>query len=202
MSDASDNDPMKLLVRDARRALAAGDPLTHRCFLATLTEPDQPALRTLVLRGVDFGRIELFFSNTSAKWRDLVANDRYELLVYWPTIQCQYRIRGGFKEIPFAELASSWKHKSVDGRLLDLYYAKERPQGSLIDDVDAFVETTASIRGKSDGLSGAKAPATITGIRLEPCRVERLDLFPAPTVYARHRFIRIDGGWRRDLLTP
>ena len=125
MSDASDSEPMKHLVRDARRALAAGDPLTYRCFFATSTEPVQPALRSLVLRGVDSGRIELFFSNTSAKWPDLVGNDGYELLVYWPTILCRYRIRGGFKEIPFAELASSWKHKSVDGRLLDLYYAKE-----------------------------------------------------------------------------
>ena len=158
MSDASDNDPMKLLVQDARRVLAAGDPLTHRCFLATLTEPDQPALRTLVLRGVDSGRIELFFSNTRAKWRDLVANDRYELLVYWPTIRCQYRIRGGFKEIPFAELASSWKHKSVDGKLLDLYYAKQRPQGGLIDDVDAFVETMASIRGESNASTSSIRP--------------------------------------------
>lgn len=120
MGDGPGNDPITLLREDAQRALAAGDPLTHRCFLATLTESAQPAVRTLVLRGIDSDRIELFFSNTSAKWRDLVANQRYELLVYWPTIKCQYRLRGGFEEIPLRELAASWGQKSIDGKLLDL----------------------------------------------------------------------------------
>ncbi len=202
MADRFLNDPIKLLCADAQRAMAAGDPMAHRCFLATLTDPDQPALRTLVLRGVDSGRIDLFFSNTSAKWRDLVANSRYELLVYWPTIECQYRVRGRFEQIPFDELAASWKQKSVEGKLLDLYYAKKQAQGSLIDDIDAFVETIASIRVNSGDLSAFEAPPTIGGIRLEPERIERLDLSPAPTVYARHLFVRINGGWRRDVLVP
>lgn len=202
MGDRCVGDPMELLRADAQRVIAAGDPMAHRCFLATLTEPDQPALRTLVLRGVDSGRIDLFFSNTSAKWRDLLANSRYELLVYWPTILCQYRVRGGFKQIPFKELAASWKQKSVDGKLLDLYYAKKQAQGSRIDDVDAFVEAIALIRGDSDDLSAVEAPPTITGIRLEPDHIERLDLSPAPTVYTRHIFIRTESGWRRDLLVP
>lgn len=202
MDDFCVNDPMELIRADARRAIAAGDSMARRCFLATLTEPDQPALRTLVLRGVDLGRIELFFSNTSAKWRDLLANNRYELLMYWPTVECQYRVRGGFTEIPFDELAESWKQKSIDGKLLDLYYAKKQAQGSPVDDADAFVEWIASIRGDWDELSAVEAPPTITGIRIVPDRIERLDLSPAPTVYTRHLFVRTSSGWRRDLLVP
>ncbi len=182
--------------------LAAGDTMAHRCFLATLSGAGQPAVRTLVLRGVDAGRIELFFSKTSAKWRDLLDNQRYELLVYWPTIVCQYRIRGGFKQIPFKALAASWKQKSADGKLLDLYYQKAQPQGSPVADESAFVELIRSIREDVGDFSAVEAPPTITGILLEPSRVERLDLSPAPGVYTRDLFLRNSGGRRRDLLVP
>lgn len=202
MSNASPHDPIRLLGSDARRAMAAADPMVHRCFLATQTGAGQPVVRTLVLRGVDAGRIELFFSKTSAKWRDLLDNQRYELLVYWPSIGCQYRIRGGFKQIPFEELAASWKQKSADGKLLDLYYQKAQTQGSPIEDQDAFVELIRSIREDAGDFSAVDAPPTITGIRLEPSRVERLDLSPAPGVYTRELYLRSGGGWRRERLVP
>jgi pyridoxine/pyridoxamine 5'-phosphate oxidase len=57
---------------------------------------------------------------TSAKWRELRANRRYELLVFWSSIQRQYRVRGGFDEIPFSEIARHWEQKNAAGKLLDL----------------------------------------------------------------------------------
>ncbi|HSS65318.1 MAG TPA: hypothetical protein VLS27_12860 [Gammaproteobacteria bacterium] len=81
-------------------------------------------------------------------------------------------------------------------------YARAQVQGSRIEDVDAFAETIASIRADSADWGAVQAPPTITGIRLEPFRIERLDLSPAPTVYARHLFVRISGGWRLDVLVP
>lgn len=202
MNDESTNDPIELLRRDAQRAAAADDPLARRCFLATLEASEQPALRTLVLRGIESGRIELYFSATSPKWRHLQTNRRYELLVYWPTIECQYRIRGGFDEIPFTELAASWKQKSTAGKLLDLYYSQGQAQSSVMEGVDRFIRAFDAMRDNADNSAALEAPPTLAGVRLAPCRVERLDLNPAPTVYARHLFTRIDAGWRRDALVP
>lgn len=156
----------------------------------------------MVLRGLEASRIELFFSATSAKWRDLLANGRYELLVYWPTIECQYRMSGGFEEIPFENMAASWAQKSDQGKLLDLYYSEERPQGSRIDDLDRYVDAISRIRRAIDDSKTVEAPATVRGIRLEPSRIDRLDLSPAPTVYRRHLYVRVGGGWQRELLVP
>ncbi|MDX1514430.1 MAG: pyridoxamine 5'-phosphate oxidase family protein, partial [Gammaproteobacteria bacterium] len=121
-ADPPDPDPLVQLASDQARARAGQDPCVDRCSLATVTRDGEPRVRTLVLHGVENGRLELYFNATSPKWRQLKANGKYELLVYWPTIGRQYRLSGGLDEIPWETMAERWRRRESAGKQLDLYY--------------------------------------------------------------------------------
>lgn len=196
------DDPMTLLCEDGRRAAGDADPLAHRCILATRSEDGHPSLRTLVLRGLDRRNIVLFFNATSAKWRHLQSDPRYELLVYWPTRNVQYRIRGEFEHVPHAEMAVSWQQKGATGKLLDLYYTHHAAQGSRIGGDDELWTVLQGIQAKTNDMESFEAPETLVGLRLIPAWIERLDLKTASGVYTRHVYTRTASGWQRHTLVP
>lgn len=197
----SDN-PLLQLAADQGRARAAGDPCAERCVLATVTDEGGPALRTLVLRGLAAGRLEVFFNASSPKWRQLQTNPRYELLVYWPSIARQYRISGGFEQITHAELARSWKHKGSVGKQLDIYYSKYRPQSSELESRREFDKTMGDIRATIAGGDEPDAPASLRGLRLLPWSVELLDLSGGDEMHRRDLYTNDGSGWQVRSLVP
>ena len=90
-------DPMALLAADRERAVAQRDPMADRCVLATVDEGGAPALRTLVLRGVDARAIQVFVNRHSPKWTELHASGtlRAALLVSEPRAPVPAAGRGG-----------------------------------------------------------------------------------------------------------
>jgi len=79
-----------------QKAKSLNDPNAECCSFATVSSDGQPAVRTLVLREVTEDSFIIFVSGTSPKWGELQCTERYELLMLWPTLMIQYRIRGSF----------------------------------------------------------------------------------------------------------
>ena len=195
-------EPLVQMVDDQARARGLGDLCAERCYLATITAAGDPALRTLVLRGIGEGRLEIFFNATSPKWRQLQSNPRYELLVYWPTIGRQYRLRGGFEPIPGDVMAASWQRRNKIGKQLDLYYSSSRPQSSVVDDVADFERRLADLRRALDDGTESEPPDSIMGLRLMPYRVEFLDVSAVDQVHRRYLYISDGKDWRCRPLVP
>ena len=71
--------------------------------LATVGPQGQPSARTVLLKGLD-ARGFLFFTNyRSRKGRELEANPRVALLVYWRELERQVTIRGAASKVPREE---------------------------------------------------------------------------------------------------
>jgi pyridoxamine 5'-phosphate oxidase len=68
--------------------------------LATASPAGEPAVRTVLLKGVeDDGRFVFFTQYDSAKGRDLAENPRAALLFYWAELERQVRITGGVERV-------------------------------------------------------------------------------------------------------
>jgi len=59
MSVTQSEDSLVLLAADQARARICGDPCADRCFLASVSDEGEPAVRTLVLRGLEADRVEV-----------------------------------------------------------------------------------------------------------------------------------------------
>ena len=194
-------DPMALLAADRERAAAQRDPMADRCVLATVDEGGAPALRTLVLRGVDARAIQVFVNRHSPKWTELHASGRFELLCWYPSLGLQYRLRGGVEAHDPDAVRRSWMRKPYRTRLLDWYYEHEREQSAPLRCREDLIAGHRRMRARYPDPEEMPVPDGVRGLDLVVERAERLDLNAAP-VQERRAFTRRDGTWREMHLVP
>lgn len=108
--------------------------------LATASPDGRPAARIVLLKGFDEKGFVFFTNYESAKARDLTANPRACLLVFWAELERQVRITGGvtrtsadesqqyFQSRPFESQIGAWasaQSTTIGGRAaLDTRYAE------------------------------------------------------------------------------
>ncbi|HEY5718897.1 MAG TPA: pyridoxamine 5'-phosphate oxidase family protein [Gammaproteobacteria bacterium] len=195
-------DPFPEFAADRARAQAAGDPTADLGYLATADADGQPAVRTLVLRTIGAREIDLYIARSGAKWLELQANPRFELLVYWSSCRRQYRLRGSWAELPAAEFAPSWHAQPEPSRLLDWYYDHGRPQGAPVPSREALLDEVAALAERAE-ITAAEEPApAAAGLRLTATRLERLELCGPGRLHDRRRFSWSGSGWSEQLLVP
>ena len=194
-------DPMALLTADRERAQAAGDPMADLCVLATVGEEGAPALRTLVVRGIDSRSILIFINRSSPKWSELHRSGRFEVLCYYSTLGLQYRARGRTTPHDVDAVRLSWKRKPYRTRLLDWYYERERPQSAPLESREELVAGHRRMRAQFPDPESVPAPDGVRGLDLVVDGIERLDLNATP-VHERRAFARAGESWREVALVP
>ena len=194
-------DPMALLAADRERASGLGDPLANLCMLATVDEQGAPALRTLVVRGVDARAVLIFINRSSPKWGELHAAGRYELLCYYSSLGLQYRLRGSIVEHDVDAVRLSWTQKPYRTKLLDWFYEHERRQSAPLESREDLVAGHRRMQARYPDPESLPVPEGVRGLDLIVEKMERLDLSPAP-VHERRAFARAGGGWREVPLVP
>lgn len=191
--------PLTALIGDRERAFAAEDPMAKTCTLALADQFGQASARTLVLRGISDRGLVIFINKSSPKWRVLSAGGHYEILLWYPSIQCQYRIQGQAVELTDGEVLQSWHMRPEPGKRLDFLY-HEYPQSSSILDRDLLIDAVMSRQTLVD--EGQPPPAGITAFELAATIIERLDLSPDLEVHDRRLFTLVDGHWQNQVLVP
>lgn len=194
-------DPMALLARDRERARTLSDPLADLCWLATLDAEGHPALRTLVVRGIDAHALRIFVNCSSPKWAELHASGRFELLCYYPGLRRQYRLRGRIEELDRAMVHRSWRAKPRATRLLDWYYQHEHRQSARLASREELIAGYRRMQVRYPDPDAMPAPEGVRGLALVAQRVERLDLDRSP-VHERRSFTLHEGGWREAPMVP
>ncbi len=194
-------DPMALFAADRERASGQGDPMADLCVLATVGERGAPALRTLVVRGIDSRAVQIYINRHSPKWAELHPSGRFELLCYYSTLRLQYRLRGVAAEHDVDAVRRSWKRKPYRTRLLDWYYELERRQSAPLASREDLVAGHRRMQARFPDPEKVPPPDGVRGLDLVVAWMERLDLGATP-VHERRAFTRTGESWRETPLVP
>jgi len=179
---------------------AAADPAVleaNAVQLATAGADGRPAVRTVLVKGLDERGLVVFTNYDSAKGRDLAANPRASAAFVWLAHQRQVRLSG--------PVTKTGRHET------EAYFAT-RPRESQVGAWASPQSRVVASRAELDALAAEvaarfgdgpiPAPPNWGGFRLEPDEVE---FWQGRTgrLHDRIRYRRTDDGpWVRERLAP
>ena len=189
-------DPLAQLQEWYAAARAAGVAEPEAAALATATPDGRPSVRIVLLRGVGPEGIAFYTNYESRKGRELAANPRAALAIHWPAQHRQVRLEG-----PVERVASDQS---------DAYF-ESRPRGSRIgawaSRQGTVLPDRRSLEARFDELEAEwrtrdiPRPPYWGGFRLRPAAVELWAGRPSGLLDRIH-YLREDGGWRAERLSP
>ena len=195
------DEPFPLLPLWMEAAAARGEPLPDASALATADAEGMPNIRMVLLKGADERGFVFYTGMESAKAREMAANPRAALCLYWKSLRRQIRARGSVAIISDEEA--------------DAYF-RSRPRASQIgawaSDQSAPLSARSLLEArfrdyearfiKAEGGGGVPRPEKWSGFRLIPSEMEFWIDRPS-RLHDRVLFSRGDGGlWRKTLLQP
>jgi pyridoxamine 5'-phosphate oxidase len=195
-------DPLQEITRERERARQLGDLNVDVCYLATVTATGQPEVRTISLREIGAFGCELLLNSTSPKWRQLAASGRVSLLMHWPTVQRQYRLRGGVAPMEPARVAYYWARKSYNSQLLEQYYDAFHPQSQPLPSHASLLREMEELRRRFPEQRGAPIPPSLVGVYLVAQEIETWHGSPTDLLHDRRLYRRSEAGWTVQILVP
>ena len=192
--------PVDKIVADRVSARGFNDPIADVCFLA-LSDDNRPSVRTLVMRNISEAGFTLFVNKTSEKWRILEANNRAELLLWFSTLQRQYRVRGIIEELDRESIENNWPRRPTGSKYLDHAYSHFQRQSSSIESHATLARYIQDFKQDNPEKS-LTTPATATGLKLIPGEIEMLDLNDPNRIHDRRLFRRDHDNWVATQLMP
>ncbi|MDZ7687011.1 MAG: pyridoxamine 5'-phosphate oxidase family protein [Gammaproteobacteria bacterium] len=194
-------DPVARIRDDRAQARRLDDTGADVCFLALADSDGRASVRTLVLREIHDNRFLLFMNRSSPKWKILSAGSTFELLLWYHSMQRQYRISGSSQECERDYVRQSWQRRPRGSKYLDLLYEEIADQSSRIESREALVEHIKAIRQARD-IDDIDAPEKVAGIEIVADRIEMLDLNREDRIHDRQVFTLEDGSWQSTVLVP
>jgi len=164
--------------------------------LGTVGEGGQPAVRILLLKGVDDRGFVFYTNYESRKGTELLARPLAAMCFHWQPLERQVRIEG--RTVP------------VSADEADAYFAS-RPRGSQIgawasrqsqpmEHADALDERVREMEARF-AAGDVPRPAHWSGFRLVPARIEFWHNMPS-RLHERLVYTRDGDGWRTTVLYP
>ena len=188
------NNPIELFAVDRSRARESGDPLVDRCFVSSVDALGNPQVRTLVLRDID-GGLAIFCNASSCKVAEFKNSESISVLVYWPSINVQYRLGVHVSPLNHETVKSHWHLKPPITKKIDWIY-ENHAQSSEIASRERLLQAISEMGIPSD------APPKAIGLRFQPVLVERLNLDTDEGIHDRRRYALVDGIWAVKTLVP
>ena len=192
--------PLNKIVADRRSARGLRDPNADICYLA-LSNYNKPSVRTLVMRNISEAGFTLFVNKTSEKWRILETNNRAELLLWFSTVQRQYRVKGIIEELDRESIETNWPRRPTGSKYLDYAYQNFRQQSRPIESHTALTQHIQDFKQENPEES-LTIPETATGLRLAPKEIEMLDLNDPNQIHDRRLFLKDHDKWIASQIMP
>ena len=102
-------------------------PLDEAMTLATVDEQGQPDARMVLLKGFGPEGFRFFTNYESAKGRELEANPRAALVIYWRELDRQVRVRGEVARLPAPDSDEYFASRPRDSRVAAAVSPQSRP---------------------------------------------------------------------------
>ena len=171
-------------------------PLVDAMALATVDAEGVPDVRMVLLKGFGPEAFRFFTNLSSAKARQLEANHRAALVLYWRELDRQVRVRGPVERLPDTASDEYFASRPREAQL----GAWASPQSEPIPD---RVALDARVEDVEDRFSGREVPRPDSwgGYALRP---EQIEFWQGQAARLHDRFLytREDDGWRLERLAP
>lgn len=164
--------------------------------LATADASGRPSVRTVLLKRVDEQGFVFFTNYESRKARELDANPRAALCLYWPTQDVQVRVEGPVTRLSDAESDSYFAERPRGSQLGAWASQQSRPLASRFQLLRRYLQTKARYAGRP-----VPRPPFWGGFRVA---AERIEIWYNRTYRLHERFLyqRTADGWSRERLYP
>ena len=197
------NSPLEILREQRQAAIAKQDPSAKYCSFATLEEhcPSQVRMRTLVVREISTESCLLFVNRLAQKNLSNLAANKAEALFFYPSLMCQFRMRGSLSLLSASQLEPHWHHKPHASKLLDHYYARYQNQSSELNDRKTLEQALLEL--KKIYPNSDEVPFTKDALGLL-ITADYLEIWQAHDsgVHERSLFTKHGSIWREQLLVP
>jgi pyridoxamine 5'-phosphate oxidase len=169
---------------------------TAPVVLATTDASGQPSARLVLLRGIDQRGFVFFTNYNSRKGRELDANPRAALCIYWPTLDEQIRIEGSVTRVA-AEESDAYFAGRPRGSQLGAWASQ---QSDVLPTRETLEERYREIERRFDGRQVDRPPFW-GGFRITPHRIEFWYGRP-DRLHDRVLYVRDGTAWRIERLYP
>ena len=194
-------DPIDEIVSEREKAREKGDLNANVCFLATVTKEGGGTVRALSLRDIDHRGFGVLINGLSVKWAELQSGRGFELLMYWPTVSRQYRIRGRLTPMDEEDRRRYWDRKTHGSKLLEHYYPTFEPQTTVVLSRERLVTGIEELEKRYPDEARVPLPDSLIGVYVEPDQIETWHSGEG-RLHDRHRFTRTADGWKDEILVP
>ena len=167
-----------------------------RVALATVDEHGQPAVRMVLLRGVDERGFVFYTNYGSKKARELEVNPKASLCFYWECIKEQVRVEGSV-ELASAEESDAYFASRARGSQVAAWASRQSEKlASRAELIAGYLKLRAKFAGRP-----VPRPEFWGGYRLRPERIEFWSS-KAHRMHDRIAYVRESDGWRVERLYP
>lgn len=165
--------------------------------LATASPNGEPSARIVLLKGADQSGFVFYSNYASAKGRDLAANPRACLLIFWAELERQVRITGSVTQTSVEESDQYFHSRPLESQISAAISNQSRP----VADRSQLETRYAAFAAKYSG-SIVPLPPTWGGYRVRP---ETIEFWQGRTSRLHDRLLysrRQDDSWSRSRLEP
>jgi pyridoxamine 5'-phosphate oxidase len=194
-------DPVERIQSDRAQARRLDDPNADLCFLALADQDGNASVRTLVLREVTNDHITLFINRTSPKWQVIAAGGDAELLIWYPSVKRQYRVRGPIEEMDSATIKENWLRRPVGSKYVDHVYDLLGPQSSFIATREVLTNKIKELKAATPA-DDLEAPHSATGVLMRYRSIDILDLNKEDRIHDRQLFTFDGTSWQTQVRIP
>ena len=192
-----DPDPIRQFTLWFTDAAQAGIRDANAMSLATATAKGEPSVRIVLLKGFDERGFVFFTNYASEKAKDLDANARAALALYWVQLERQIRIAGEVEKTSRPE-SEHYFHSRPRGSQLSAWVSRQ----SEVIDSRRILDARLAKMTERYGDGKIPLPPHWGGFRVKPSVIE---FWQGRTnrLHDRFRYTReTDGTWRIDRLAP
>ncbi|MBV1908086.1 MAG: hypothetical protein KUG78_02130, partial [Kangiellaceae bacterium] len=133
---------------------------------------------------------------------DLQETKHFELLIFWPLLKQQYRIRGELTEIASDVMKEHWVQKPYESKLLDQYYRAYQPQTSSVDSRDVLQSGIKELKERYPSDKDIPFPDNAKGIAIKATYLEIWQGSDSNRLHHRDLYLLSDGCWKKQVLVP
>jgi pyridoxamine 5'-phosphate oxidase len=189
-------DPFEQFDRWFREAKASGNPQPDAMAVATATPDGRPSVRMVLLKGNDRRGLVFYTNAGSQKGRELAANPRAAVVLYWFELHRQVRSTGAVEPLSRGETERYFRTRPRDAQISALASNQSQPVDSRVELERRVTELGARYKG------GVPMPDGWSGMRLVPDSFEFWQGRP-DRLHDRLRYTLVPGdGWKIERLQP
>ena len=188
-------------------ALDRFDALFRRAATCDLNEPSavtvatvdahgRPSARVVLLKGHDASGFVFYTNTLSRKGRELAANPRVAMCLFWDPLMEQVRVEGPVSPVSDAEADAYWAGRHPGSRIGAWASDQSEPLRSR-----EALEARVAAFAERFGDGPIPRPAHWSGYRVVPDRIEFWRSLPN-RLHERTCYSLEDGEWRVSLLHP